>query len=240
MDPKFPEIYVPGMNATPPSSLQKRLRQRMDALEINALQAAKKAGLGGSFVRDILRGKTRSPSAENLAKLATALETTPDFLRGITETEANSTEIEVVGLPVVSSVRAGRWLEVTTLDDDFEQEIIPVARDMRFPAARQYALKIIGDSMDLEFPDGCYVTCIDYWQAGIPIRDGLRVHVERTKGGGQLVEITIKAIDTIDGVQMLVPRSSNPKWKPIPIEGDDETTVTVRGIVTGSWRPTLL
>lgn len=49
MDVKFPKIYMMGMNAASPSSLQKRLRQRMDALEINAFQAAKKAGLGSSF-----------------------------------------------------------------------------------------------------------------------------------------------------------------------------------------------
>ena len=48
------------------TSLQKRLRIRMDILGINAYDAAKRAGLGESFVRDILRGKSRNPTVEKL------------------------------------------------------------------------------------------------------------------------------------------------------------------------------
>src|SRR5690606_23964459 len=117
------------MNSVPATSLQKRVRERMTHLDVNAYETAKRAGLGPSFVRDILRGKTRSPSAQNLAKLAVALETTAGYLLGAAEPDHPATEIEVVGLPVVSRVYAGRWLEVTTLGDDYEQEVIPVARD---------------------------------------------------------------------------------------------------------------
>lgn len=240
MDVNFPENYRPAMDSPPKTSLQKRLRQRLDELDLKPFQAAKKAGLGESYVRDILRGKARSPSAENLAKLALALETSTEFLMGSKDSAEVLTEINVVGLPVVSSVSAGRWLEVTTLDEDFDHQTIPVAQDLRFPGVRQYALKIVGDSMDLEFPEGCYVTCIDYWQAGIAVRDGLLVHVERTRGGGQLVEITVKAIETVNGTRVLAPRSSNPKWTAVPIDGDDSTSVTIKGIVTGSWKPTAL
>ncbi len=136
-------------------------------------------------------------------------------------------------------MQAGNWLEVTMLDE-FEHEHIPVARDRRFPRARQYALLVRGDSMDQHYSDGTYVTCVDFWDTGIPIRDGLHVHVERRRAGGQLVEITVKAVRTIDGVQYLAPCSSNPKWKPIPVAdgSEDDTELVIKGLVTGSWKPT--
>jgi SOS-response transcriptional repressor LexA len=236
----FPEFYDRSMDSNPDTPLKKRIRERMDLLGINALQTAKKSGLGDSFVRDILRGKTRNPSAANLAKLAVALETTADALMGQAgETPTQIEEVPVTGLEVVSDVQAGSWLEVTELDDA-DHEVIPVAHDPRFPHARQYALRIRGDSMDLEYPEGCFVTCVDFWDSGIAMREGLHVHVERNRDNGQLVEITIKAIERRDGVWFLVPLSSNPRWTAVAVEGDETTKVDIKGLVTGSWKPTVI
>lgn len=235
MDVIFPQMQYPAMD-TP---LKKRVRARMDAMSLNATQTARKAGLGESFVRDILRGKTRSPSAANLEKLATALETSADNLMGRSVEADQVVEVPVTHLAVISDVQAGSWMEVTVLEE-YEHETIPVARDPRFPNARQYALRVRGDSMNEIYPEGDFVTCVDYWDSGVPIKDGLHVHVERQKAGGQLVEITIKVIESREGQQFLVPRSTNSKWQAIPIEGhtEGEEEVFVKGIVTGSWRPT--
>ncbi|PLR28128.1 hypothetical protein SGCZBJ_03730 [Caulobacter zeae] len=70
-----------------PSIQAERIRDRMSAMRLNPYSAAKKAGLGESFVRDILRGKVKSPSAERLAKLAEALECSVNFLLGLPEPE---------------------------------------------------------------------------------------------------------------------------------------------------------
>lgn len=59
-----------------------RIQQRMDLLRLNAYSAALKAGVGQDYIRDILRGRTKNPSAEKLGKLAVALETTINFLLG--------------------------------------------------------------------------------------------------------------------------------------------------------------
>lgn len=234
MDVIFPEMRKAVME----TSLQKRLRTRMDMLGLNAFQTAKKAGLGGSYVRDILRGKTRSPNVENIAKLAAALDTTPEwfFTDGLEET-ALKRGATVTGLNVVGKIQAGNWVDRSIIDEDPEHEIIPVARDPRFPKARQYALAVEGDSMNLEYPDGSYVTCVDYWDSGLALKDGFIVHVERRNG--PLVEMTLKAVETIDGEQMLCPRSTNLKHKPIRLEGDGGTEIVVRGVVTGSYRRTV-
>lgn len=207
-------------------------------LGLNAYQTAKKAGLGDSFVRDILRGKTRSPNADNLAKLAVALETTVDWFYGESDEDRPLHRIKSVGgLDVVGKIQAGNWVDRSIIDDEAEREIIPVARDERFPHARQYALAVMGDSMDREYPEGTYVTCVDMIDSGLSLRDGMIVHVERHNG--PLVEMTLKAVETIEGVQMLVPRSTNSRHKPIKPEGDDATEILVKGIVTGSYRRTL-
>jgi transcriptional regulator with XRE-family HTH domain len=59
-----------------------RIRERMRVLGLNQLSAAKKAGLGQDFVRDILRGKVLNPSGERLGKLAEALECSIYYLIG--------------------------------------------------------------------------------------------------------------------------------------------------------------
>lgn len=146
-------------------------------------------------------------------------------------------EIEVAGLPVLGSIQAGHWLETTFLDSDEEPEMLPVARDERFPRARQYALRVIGDSMDLDYPDGSYVTCVDFAESGLAVREGLTVHVERHRGAGQLVEITLKLIARENGALILRPRSSNPLHQPMSFSGKD-TDVIIRGVVTGGWRKT--
>lgn len=237
MDVIFPEMRQRGME----TSLQKRVRMRMDELGMNAFQTAKKAGLGDSFVRDILRGKTRSPSSENLAKLAAALETTPEWFIIGKEAEKPSgvsEPIELVGLPILGKIQAGAWLDRTIVDEEYEADIIPVVRDPRFPHAKQYGLLVTGDSMDKEYPDNSFVTCVDFIDAGISLKEGLIVHVERRSG--PLVEVTLKAVEQIDGKIVLAPRSHNPKHLPIALEGDPGTEIVVRGVVTGSYRRTVI
>ena len=235
MDVIFPEMRKGWME----TSLQKRLKIRMDMKGLNAYQTALQAGLGGSFVRDILRGKTRSPSAENLEKLARALDTTVDwFTAELAEADSTSSPstFEIDGLLVQGSIQAGHWVDRSIVDEYDEREVIPVARDPRFPRARQYGLQVIGDSMDIDYPDGSYVSCVDFNDSGLGIRPELVVHVERRNG--HLVEATLKVIEMIDGKLMLSPRSTNKRHVPLSLDGDAGTEIVICGIVTGSYRRT--
>lgn len=143
-------------------------------------------------------------------------------------------QMDVVGLPILGNIQAGHWLETTFVESDGEPELLPAARDPRFPRARQYALRVIGDSMDLDYPDGSHVTCVDYAESGLSIKEGLTVHVERHQAGGQLVEITLKNVARRRGKWVLIPRSSNPIHQPITFSGH-EHEVVIRGVVTGGW-----
>lgn len=230
MDVTFPEMRYSGME----TSLQKRLKMRMDMLGMNAFQTAKKAALGESFVRDILRGKSRNPGVDKLEKLAAALETTVDWFLAGGEQVPPPGNRPIEGLEVLGSIQAGNWIDRSIIDDSGEREIIPVARDPRFPHAQQYALKVVGDSMDLEYPEGCWVTCVEYVGSGTTLKPGRIVHVERYNGA--LTEMTLKAVEIHDGKILLCPRSTNARHKPIELDGDEGTEITVKGVVTGSYK----
>lgn len=146
-------------------------------------------------------------------------------------------EVEVAGLPILGEIRAGHWLETSFIDFEGEPEMLAVARDPRFPRARQYALRVVGDSMDLDYPDGSYVTCVDFAESGRAVSEGITVHVERRRSAGQLVEITLKFVERRGRNLVLVPRSSNPAHQPITFKPDDNEVI-IRGIVTGGWRQT--
>jgi SOS-response transcriptional repressor LexA len=144
-------------------------------------------------------------------------------------------EIEVAGLPILGEIRAGAWLETSFIDAEGEPDMLQVARDPRFPRARQYALRVVGSSMDLDYPDGSYVTCVDFAESGLSIAEGLTVHVERHRQG--FVEITLKALERRRSSWWLVPHSSDPVHQPISLKTDDGEVV-IRGVVTGGWRQT--
>lgn len=148
-------------------------------------------------------------------------------------------EMPVAGLPLLGSIQAGHWLEITFADEGAETEMVQVASDPRFPFARQYALRVVGDSMDLDYPDGSIVTCVDFAESGLALVEGMTVHVERQRAGGQLIEITLKTVERRNGDMYLVPRSSNPRYTAFAVNGSSsDTEIVVRGVVTGGWRPT--
>lgn len=143
-------------------------------------------------------------------------------------------------LSIEGVIQAGNWLDTSLFDEDHGDEFgvketIPVGIDPNFPKAKQYALKVLGDSMNLEYPEGCYAICVDLLASKIPLQDGLVVHVERRRGA--LSEVTLKQIEVTSKGMNLIPRSTNPRHLPVPLEGDDSTEIVVRGVVLGSYRP---
>jgi transcriptional regulator with XRE-family HTH domain len=90
-----------------------RVRKRLEALGLNPNSASQKAGLNRDYVRDILRGRIREPSALRLSKLANALECEPQDLLGdeIAPTDHNLT-------PENDPFGVGRWAAEATFRND--------------------------------------------------------------------------------------------------------------------------
>lgn len=138
---------------------------------------------------------------------------------------------QIIGqMPVLGRVAAGVWMEK---DKPVDTEIgqIPLATDPAYPMRRQYAVQVIGDSMDLVFPDGSYAVCVE--AAGLQPAYNDLVIVRRAKGG--LVERTIaRFVTTPEGAE-LRPESRNPIYGPIPAVGNGDTTVEIEALVIGRY-----
>ena len=208
-----------------------QLRELREKAGLSQAALAEKAGTSQPQIRR-LEASQRKLTKQWAERLAPHLQVSAQDLlfsnhEGLTR--------EVIGLPVLGKSRAGDWLDISIMDDLHEPEVIHVARDPRYPHARQYALKVEGDSMSEMFPDGCYVTVVNFADTGMGFRPKMVVHVEQRMGGTSLVETTIKQIS--DDLKWLLPRSKNPAHKPLPVEGNAATEIEVKGIVTGKWEP---
>lgn len=210
-----------------------RINQRLAALNMSAAKASRLSGMSADFIRDLKRRPIK-PGAESLAKLARTLKTTPDFLL---YGKAESPTVVVEGLPVIGVVEAGQFRDITLVSQDEEYETVNVVRDEKFPHARQYALLVSGDSMNEKFADGSYVICVSFPDTGLQLRSGMVVHVERHIAGTHLIETTLKEVQDRAGRRLLIPRSTNPRHKPIEVNGDEKTEIKVQGLVVGSYTP---
>jgi phage repressor protein C with HTH and peptisase S24 domain len=87
--------------------LQREIKRRMEALNLNPLSTAKKAKLGDDAVRDILRGKSENPSHDSLSKIAKALGCTVADLTGEQPRTPIRTNESIVVFEVHTSAQSG-------------------------------------------------------------------------------------------------------------------------------------
>ncbi|CAJ1391694.1 unnamed protein product [Effrenium voratum] len=205
-----------------------KLQELREAAGLTQAQLAKAAGTSQPQIFRLEKSK-RTLSKDWAERLAPALRTSPAALM--------FDQAAATGLPIVGVAQAGAFREVAVFDyDEDDRPMIALARDFRFPDASQYALQVAGESMNRRYPNGTFVSCVAWADTGrmdpVP---GMCLHVERHQG--PLVEVTLKLYAERDGKRWLEPDSTDGRFKPIEINGDDGTEIVVKGLVTGSWRP---
>lgn len=147
----------------------------------------------------------------------------------------NSSEIPVQHIRVEGTSYAGRFEDITLMEDDeHERHTIPVPINPKYAHTHQYALLVSGDSMNNHFKDGSYVACAAWGDLGKELKVGMIIHVERIKAAS-MVETTIKFYRERDGKRWLDPDSTNPKYLPIEINGGLDTEIIIKGAVIGSY-----
>lgn len=208
-----------------------RLEAMLIAADISPAAMAAMINRDKDYIRDFIKGRKKTLKADEMLEIMAILRPKiDDELPPLTA--ASEDEMEVVG-----RVQAGLWLE-TYISDDEERETIPVARDPRFPEAEQYAVKVVGDSMDEETPDGSYAICVNFAESGLTQKPGMIVHVERIRPDQS--EATLKAIDFEDGRFILRPKSRNPVYKPIYPDEMKGEQVLIRGVVLSFFKRNVL
>jgi SOS-response transcriptional repressor LexA len=150
--------------------------------------------------------------------------------RQISRLEQSSSDLTVGSMPVLGRVQAGVFMEGGDSDDVIGT--IPFGRDPSYPAhRRQYAVLVVGDSMDKVLPEGSYAVVMA--ADGQTPAHGDLVIVRRTQRG--LVERTIKRFRETPQGGVLLPDSTNPRHVPIPVAGDSETVIEVEAFVIGRY-----
>ncbi len=123
----------------------------MDAKGLKAAPLAKRIGKGESFVRDILRGKTRSPGGEGLHDLAREVDTTPAYLIGETD-DPGPTLGPSSSIPVMGEIGAGAEISPEYEQvpaDGIDQVVVPFALP-----GEMVAFRVRGDSMLPRYDEG--------------------------------------------------------------------------------------
>lgn len=192
----------------------KRVIKLREKLGLTQGQLSKKVGMKQQGISSIEEGNSARP--RRLRELAAALETSEAYLLGETNNPA-LTGFEIIpvdtALWITGEVAAGRWLEI---DLTFEPtERVPFVPVLGMEAGSLFALKVRGDSVDKEAPDGSVIICLSLAESGIAIQNGDLVVVERRREQEGLREVTVKRFFRRRNGVELVPESTNPRWKPV-------------------------
>lgn len=209
----------------------KRIHMRLEALGMKAATASRMAGLSSSAIRNLERavdaGKEAGPSLKTLAKLAPVLETSvawlsegegPEIVVGLSDSVA---DLHPAPIPVTGYVEAGNWFDVEndrTVQDEY---YVPAHHD--FPPACQRAFVVSGNSINRIARPGAILVTVNIIGAGISLKDGDLVVVERSRYDGQMVERTAKRLRRTASGWELWPESDDPNFqRPIVVNGSME------------------
>jgi phage repressor protein C with HTH and peptisase S24 domain len=214
------------------STIAERIIQaRIDAGYNKAAPAARAIGVNYQTYIGHEDG-SRIPKAEFLEKYAKAFGVTTSWLlNGISQPHQEQSPIPVQQIRVEGTSYAGLFKDISLIEDnEHEREYVPGTVDPRYPHAHHYALNVAGDSMNNLFRDGSKVVCAAWGDLGIEVKQGHILHIERRRFASE-IETTLKVYSEQDGKRWLNPNSTNEKHKPIEINGNEDTEITIKGLV---------
>jgi hypothetical protein len=165
--------------------LRERVRLRLETLELNPFEAARKASFERSFVNDLLIGKKTTVRQSKLPALARALDCDPEYLTGLQGSPRAGGPAGALKLAGIAE--AGAWRQPGNTAS--QGQSIPLGTDPRYPAHEQEAFIVRGNhAAGIGVTDGAVVTV---YTGQMAYRDGDVVAVRRKRSEGD-VEITIR------------------------------------------------
>jgi transcriptional regulator with XRE-family HTH domain len=210
-----------------------RIRECRERAGLTLEQLAERSGISISYLSRMESG-SRNVTMKNLRTIASALGIAPE--RMISGEIAPTIASEAVGqMPIKGEVRAGAWLEIDGEHEDMGA--IPVLPDPRFARAPQYALRVVGTSMDRIVQSGQYVIVASWPELGLELRDGDLLVVRRERA--MTYQVTLKRARKGEKGWELWPESTDPRWQEPVIMGDGgrDVTVSIIGRVVGRYEP---
>lgn len=154
----------------------------------------------------------RNFPASKAKRYASFFRTTPEWLlygrRGKDEVAQTNLGPQI---PIIGSIAAGVWKE--SLEYAEASHTYFTGRDnVQSPLRDRFGLRVEGDSMDLLFPPGTILECVNFW-GDRDIANNQPVIVQRRRSDGTL-ETTVKEyVRDKERIEWLVPRSRNPAFQ---------------------------
>jgi SOS-response transcriptional repressor LexA len=246
------------------SPLAQRLKKVMEVNGLNAAQWNRRAGISPNLLYELYAGRTKTMAHQTLIKLAEAVGMTVSELTGEAEPRAAgkatanpaktplsfaehgesqtasflppSYFAALTAVRVVGDVQAGAWMEALerNYDEPLEiyQKLSPRYRDVAF------GLRVLGQSMNLKFPEGTILVCVAAHEYGQEIKSKDYVIMLRRNASGQ-VEATVKRYLIEGKKHYLCPQSDDPRFQerfelPAPLSeplAQDESDIWIHAIV---------
>lgn len=228
--------YTEGFSLSSPEDIRRWMKHVTDVRGITPAAWARMAGVAPSTIQRAIKEDYQFvTSSRTLMKLAEAVgETLPPV------DQSSNDRPDFKHLVIRNEVGAGVW---RMLDDLSQVDLgtAPVFADPAYVRFPQWLERVVGDSMDLEYPPGTLLHVVDAIELGYSARAGDHVVVERTRDQGGTVERTVKEVAFSQHGIQLIARSNNPRWKmnPIVVSGghdQDNCTVEIKALVLGSYR----
>lgn len=218
------------------SEIRDWLKRTMQERDITPAAWARMSGVAASTIQKAIKEDYQFvTSTRTLSKLAHALGVTPPAV------DVRQTQEQPTFLGVRYEVGAGLWRMVDDVGQ-VDYGTAPVLADPAYAQFPQWLERVIGDSMNMEYPEATLLHVIDTIALGYAPRAGDHVIVQRTRDQGGTIERTVKEVAFGPHGMVLLARSSNPRWANHPVvvtedgHDQDHCEVQVVGLVLGSYR----
>lgn len=207
-----------------PRGLLTRLQTIMAEKPISRIALSKQAGLGETYISDLLMGKNSNPSIPALISIAKVLETTVASLLGETYDAKDEDDLRVANLiPLVGIVESGTLRKVP--EGDFE--LVSRPKSEQYPTAKSFVLYVNDNSMaaarERPILPSMEVLCIDIEDADLDVESGKIYAIRRSRNGKEYETILRRAKVFRDHVELRA-ESGRP--------GDEEDKIIHKGRLT--------
>lgn len=217
------------------AGLLHRIDQVLEEKGIAAATASRLAGKSVTFIRDLRTKPDVLPGVDSVMALAEALQISPAWLAyGVGDT---SFSVKGGAIPLAGAVSGGVWRDVDSLDQD-EKPLSPFLPDPRWPADRQFALRVEGESINRIARDGDLIAVVAIEALDKPPANGALVIVEEARDDGALIRTTAKRLHARGKLTELHADSDDPRWRDVRLiiepDTDDARLISTRivGLVT--------
>jgi transcriptional regulator with XRE-family HTH domain len=231
---------APGSTTRHSNVLVDRLQKLLNERVISARALSRQAGLGDTYVNDVLSGKNASPSIPAVQAIAKALDTSIGYLIGETGQDSVAAPHAIAAMPVIGIVEVGAFRKPQA-NANFPLVERPLSQS--YPDARHFVLTV-GDASGAASKDGpilpgMEVLCVDMADAGLQVESGRIYATRRTLDGGQTYETIIRRAMVFRDRVELIAESGRPEEERIVVSSlatDTGQPIFALGLVYGIFR----